>query len=262
MRFVSIASGSSGNCTLVTGENTAVLIDAGISCKRITDSLHGLNMDPRDLSAVFITHEHSDHINGLKTMAKKYGIPVYATAATIGRIKGDGHVDASLCNSIKPDTDIVMGDLTVHPFRITHDAVDPVGYRIEHGDKKVAVATDLGNFTEYTVSNLKNLDAVLLEANHDIRMLELGPYPYQLKRRILSDYGHLCNERSGQLLSEVLHDKLKACMLGHLSKENNYPDLALMAVKCEVDQADNEYRSGDFDIFVAERDNVSRIIEV
>ena len=139
---------------------------------------------------------------------------------------------------------------------------EPSGYRIEQGGKSVAVATDLGKYDDYTVKNLKNLDAILLEANHDIHMLEVGGYPYYLKQRILGDRGHLSNELSGQLLCDILHDNLKHIMLGHLSKENNYARLAYETVKLEVTLADNEYKGEDLNMFVASRESVSDIINV
>ena len=141
-------------------------------------------------------------------------------------------------------------------------AADPVAYRIGDGEKTVAVATDMGSYTPYITQHLMNLDAMLLESNHDIRMLEMGPYPYYLKQRILGDKGHLCNESAGRLLSDVLHDNLKHVLLGHISKENNYPDLAYEAVRVEINLADNPYRASDFDIQVAGRDTMSEVLYV
>lgn len=263
MRLVSIASGSSGNCTYIGGEQSHILVDAGVSCKRIKEGIEALDVKPEELSGIFITHEHSDHIQGLKVFSKKFHIPIYSTAATLEQIKKMGMVeDESLLNPIEADRKLIVGDLTVTAFHNTHDAADPVGYRVENGIRKCAVATDLGNYSEYTVQNLMGLDAILMEANHDLNMLELGPYPYALKRRIMSDYGHLSNERCGQLLTDILHDGLKHILLGHLSKENNYPQLALLSVKNEVDLAPNDFHSTDFDICVAERDRLTKTIEL
>ena len=163
---------------------------------------------------------------------------------------------------IHTDEPFTLGDIDIHPFEISHDANEPAGYRLECGAKSVAVATDLGKYDSYTVKNLQNLDAVLLEANHDIHMLEVGGYPYYLKQRILGDRGHLSNELSGQLLCDILHDNLKHIMLGHLSRENNYAKLAYETVKLEVTLADNEYKGENLDMFVASRDSVSEIITV
>ena len=209
--------------------------------------------------------EHSDHIQGLGVFSRKYEVPVYATPGTIEGIRGCsslGRIPEGLLHPIHTDSPFILGDVTVNPFAISHDANEPSGYRLECRGKSVAVATDLGKYDEYTVEHLTNLDAVLLEANHDIHMLEVGGYPYYLKQRILGDKGHLSNELSGRLLCDILHDNLKHIVLGHLSKENNYARLAYETVKLEVTLADNDYRGDELDMFVAERDTVSDIITV
>ena len=165
-----------------------------------------------------------------------------------------------LYHPIHTDEPFTLGDIDIHPFEISHDANEPAGYRLECGAKSVAVATDLGKYDSYTVKNLQNLDAVLLEANHDIHMLETGVYPYPLKRRIMGNRGHLSNERSGQLLCELLHDKFGTVVLGHLSKENNYEELAYEAVRLEVTMGDNPYKADDFPMYVAKRNAVSPVI--
>ena len=171
-----------------------------------------------------------------------------------------GVFDTSLLSPIEPDVDFQIGDLTVKPFKIDHDAVDPVAYRVESGSKAVAVATDMGHFDQYTIDHLQKLDALLLESNHDVRMLETGPYPYYLKRRILGDHGHLSNENAGRLLNNILHDNLKKIFLGHLSKENNYAELAYETVRLEIDEGDCPYGASDFSISVASRDKMSEVI--
>jgi phosphoribosyl 1,2-cyclic phosphodiesterase len=153
-----------------------------------------------------------------------------------------------------------IGDLSVKPFSISHDANEPTGFRIEGEDKAVAVATDLGIYNDYIVENLKNLDAVLLEANHDVHMVEVGPYPYPLKRRVLGEYGHLSNELSGRLLCSILHDKMKHIVLGHLSKENNFPELAYETVKLEVTMSNAPFAGNDIPLMVADRDKMSKIL--
>ena len=156
----------------------------------------------------------------------------------------------------------MLGDIEIDPFRISHDANEPSGYRLENGGKAVAVATDLGKYDAYIVDKLTNLDAVLLEANHDVHMLEVGSYPYYLKQRILGDRGHLSNELSGKLLCDILCDGLKKIVLGHLSKENNYTKLAYETVKLEVTLGDNAYNGADLDMTVASRDHISEILEI
>lgn len=261
MELCSIASGSSGNCICAGSENCHILIDAGISGKRIEAGLNSIDLKTADMQGILITHEHIDHIAGIGVLARKYGIPMYATAGTIEAVlktKSIGKVDAYLFHPVTPGVDFVIGDLTIEPISISHDAADPVAYKIKQPGKSAAVMTDLGTYDDRIVEKLKNLDVLLLEANHDVRMLQAGSYPYHLKRRILGDRGHLSNELSGQLLSEVLHDDFKAIFLGHLSKENNYPELAYETVRLEVTLGDNPYRGEDFPIYVANRDDVSQ----
>lgn len=265
MRFASIASGSSGNCIYMGSDNTHVLIDVGISGKRIEEGLRQLELTGDDIDAILITHEHVDHIGGLGVISRKYNIPVYATRDTLDAIKSYdklGKIEYDIFHPIAPDVEWGIKDLKIKAFSTSHDAADSVAYTVMQGKKKCAVATDMGNFTDYTVGNLKGCDVVLLEANHDVRMLQVGPYPYQLKQRILSDSGHLSNETSGRLLSQILHDNMGHIILGHLSKENNMPELAYETVRLEIDMADNEYRASDFDISVAKRDCISQIINV
>lgn len=265
MRLCSIASGSSGNCIYAGSGNTHLLVDTGISKKKIEEGLKVLDVKGEELDGILITHEHSDHIQGLGVFSRKYEIPIYATKGTIEGIrsyKSLGVMPEGLLHVIKTDQDFVLGDITVHPFAISHDAKEPCGYRMNCQGRSAAVATDLGTYDSYIVENLKGLDAVLLEANHDIHMLEAGPYPYPLKRRVMGDKGHLSNELSGRLLCDILHDGLKSVMLGHLSKENNYAELAYETVKLEVTFGDNPYRGEDIPLQVARRDRISDIVMV
>ncbi len=265
MRFVSIASGSSGNCIYAGTDRTHVLIDAGISTKRIEKGLWEVGVKPSELSAICITHEHSDHVQGLGVLSKRYQVPIYGTEKTlkaVRKMKYLGEYPEELFHPVMPDVDFAVGDMVVKPFHIDHDAADPVAYRIQHEGKSIAVATDLGHFDQYTINHLLDLDAVLLESNHDIRMLEAGPYPYYLKRRIMGDFGHLSNENAGRLLNCILNDKLKHILLGHLSKENNLPELAYETVRLELDMGECPYQASDFHIAVAGRDEMSEILTV
>lgn len=265
MEMCSIASGSSGNCIYVGSGSTSLLIDAGISGKRIEAGLNTIGRTGKEMDGVFITHEHSDHIRGLGVLARKCGLPIYATRETYEAILNCpslGKIPEGLFREVRPDQAVQIGDLTVEPFSVSHDAANPVGYRIDHEKQSVAVATDLGAYTSYTVEHLRNLDVLLLEANHDTHMLEAGAYPYYLKRRILGERGHLSNETAGQLLCQILHDNMKQILLGHLSRENNYPALAYETVCAEVTMGDNPYKSGDFHISVAKRDTVGELIEI
>lgn len=257
MKFCSIASGSSGNCIYAGSADTSVLIDAGISGKRIEQGLNGMDLTTSDVNGILVTHEHSDHIKGLGVLARRYGIPIYATKGTIEAIRGMtavGKIPEGILHVVEADKPFSIGDLSVEPFAISHDAAEPVGYRIAHNGKSAAVATDMGCYNDYIVGRLSGLDVLLLESNHDVRMLEAGRYPYYLKRRILGEKGHLSNETAGQLLCRVLHDGIREIFLGHLSRENNYEALAFETVCDEVTLGDNPYRSSDFRISIAHRD--------
>jgi len=263
MRMCSIASGSSGNCIYVGSDNTHLLVDTGISKKRIEEGLKELDVKGEELDGILVTHEHSDHIQGLGVFSRKYGVPIYATKGTLEGIQASsslGKMPEGLYHPIVIDEKFNIGDITVDPFRISHDARQPSGYRMECGGKAAAVATDLGMYDDYIVNKLTGLDAVLLEANHDVHMLEVGGYPYPLKRRILGEKGHLSNELSGMLLCDILHDNLKHIVLGHLSKENNYARLAYETVKLEVTLGDNPYKGEELNMRVANRDSVSDIL--
>ena len=265
MRLCSIASGSSGNCVYVGSDATHLLLDVGISAKRTEAGLKELGLKMGDIDGIFITHEHADHINGLGVLARKYGVPIYGTKGTIDAIsqtRSLGEVDNTLFRYIKADEKCTVKDVSVYPIRTSHDAAEPVAYRISYDGRKIAVITDLGCYNDYTVECLKDLDVLYLEANHDVHMLQAGPYPYYLKQRILGEKGHLSNESAGKLLSRLLHDNMKAVMLGHLSKENNLPELAYESVRVEVTMSDTPYNGGDFPMYVAKRSEVSQMIEI
>ena len=265
MRLCSIASGSSGNCIYVGSEQTHLLIDTGISKKRIDEGLSELGIKGEELSAILVTHEHSDHIQGLGAFSRKYGIPIYATRGTIAGIKDCknlGKLADELFHEVMIDQLFSIGDIKVKPFAISHDANEPSGFRMENDSKAVAIATDLGEYDDYIVENLKNLNAIVLEANHDVHMVEVGPYPYYLKQRVLSKRGHLSNELTGRLLCNILHDKLKYIMLGHLSMENNYDELARETVKLEVTMGNTPFKGEDLPLMVANRDTMSSILDV
>lgn len=249
MKLYSIASGSSGNSIFVgSGEaNRGILIDAGISRKRIEEGLALENIPFENIEGIFITHEHSDHISGLGPVLRKYKIPVYASEGTIAYILQSGKcgkVEEDLFQCVKPDVPVFVCGMEVMPFSISHDAAEPVCYTIKSSDGKVAAATDMGEYTEYTLSHLQDCDGILLEANHDINMLQAGSYPYRLKLRILGKEGHLSNDACGRMLRRLIHYKLRHILLGHLSKENNYPELAYETVKYELEQ-ETEAEFGD-----------------
>lgn len=265
MKMMTIASGSSGNSTYVGSENTGILIDVGISKKKIKDALTDVDLSFDGITGIVITHEHIDHIRSLGVISRAYGIPIYATEATIEEIKYTtslGTLDYGLFHSITPDTPFGIGDITLTAHSTWHDAADPVCYSLTNGNKKIAVATDMGGFDDYMVQALQDADALLVEANHDIRMLQVGSYPYSTKQRILSSYGHLCNEAGGKLIRKVLNDHIKTIFLGHLSKENNLPELAYAAVAAELEGNPYTKDVRDFHLQVASRDTHSVLLDI
>ena len=264
MELCSIASGSSGNCICVGSDECHVLVDAGISGKRIEQGLNSIDLKTEEMQGILITHEHIDHIAGLGVLARRYGIPMYATAGTIDAIlhtKSVGKIDETLFHEIEPDVDFTIGDLTIEPIGISHDAASPVAYKIKQPGKSMAVMTDLGVYNDRIIEKLQKLDVLLLEANHDVHMLQVGSYPYPLKQRILGERGHLSNEHCGQLLGKILHDDFKTVFLGHLSLENNYPELAYETVRLEVTLGDNPYKGDDFPMYVAKREEPSQMVQ-
>ena len=265
MKLCSIASSSSGNCIYVGSDDTHILVDTGISRKKIEEGLEELGISGEDLQGILITHEHTDHIQGLGVFSRRYEIPIYATRGTIAGIqecKTLGKLPEGLLHEVPVDEFFAIGDLRIKPFAISHDANEPSGYRIECQEKAIAVATDLGLYDEYIVTNLQKLDALVLEANHDVHMVEVGPYPYHLKQRVLGSRGHLSNELSGRLLCDILHENLKYIVLGHLSKDNNYAELALATVQLEVTMGNNPYKGEELPLMVANRDMISKILQV
>ena len=264
MQLYSIASGSSGNCIYLGEEDGGILIDAGISRKRIVTGLErkGLSLD--DIKAIFITHEHSDHISGLGPVMRKNPIPVYATADTVSAIwekTNMNNISPELFHSIRPEEEIEAGEMLVRPFSISHDAVDPVCYTVEKQGKRAAVATDMGCFDDTIIRVLGQCDSVLIEANHDINMLQVGPYPYSLKMRILGNKGHLSNTSCADLIKEILHKDLKHLVLGHLSRENNFPQLAYRTVLDELEKTET-WGTLDTRLMVASRDDPTELLKI
>ena len=229
MKLSVFASGSSGNCLLLTDKQTNILIDAGLSMRRIQDQLcrHGLSW--REVDGVLITHEHSDHICGLETILKKTSVPVYAPHTVANRLRGRYPALDGVLRIIPVGEPFPVGGLMATAFHTPHDTDESVGYRVE-GGAVFALATDMGCVTEEIRRGLRGADAVLIEANHDLRMLRDGPYPFPLKRRILSDHGHLSNDDCALLAAELVRGGTRKLILGHLSRENNRPELALDTV--------------------------------
>lgn len=260
MIFCSLYSGSSGNSIFVSSKDANILIDAGLPGKHIDKALKDINVDPSVIDGILITHEHSDHIKGVGVLSRKYDIPIFANALTwesmsqcIGKIKEH---NVKLIENNK----IILKDMKIDAFNISHDAASPSGYSISDGNKKACIATDLGYFSPEVKNALMDADVVLLESNHDVEMLKFGPYPYPLKRRILSDTGHLSNDACGHAIVELLSKSHKTIVLGHLSKTNNYPDLAYATV-VNILKDNGVDLSKDINLSLAKRDMPSSYID-
>lgn len=203
MEVCTLASGSSGNSLLICCGSTYVLLDAGISARRITSALKALGADPTRLSAVLVTHEHTDHVSGLATLTKQLGVPVYATAPTLDRLERKVPALARLGRALEAGTGFQLGELWVESFSTPHDAAGSVGYAVTGGGARMALATDLGHLTPQVWDAARGADLLVCETNHDEDWVRSGPYPYALKQRILGDFGHLSNEAGAELAGRL-----------------------------------------------------------
>ncbi len=259
-----IASGSSGNCIYIGTDKHKILVDAGISGKRITAGLEQIGVQPDEIQGVFITHEHSDHIKGAGIISRKYNWPIYATKATWDVMLEENKIGKILPHNIKivdSGKGMNFSGLEIMPYSIYHDAADPVGYTFSYEKKKMSIATDLGHVDQKIINALKDSHLILLESNHDVGMLQAGGYPYYLKQRILGENGHLSNELAAKALLGVYNENLEHAILGHLSRENNFPDLAYITTKNELQNNGIEIGK-DIKVSVANRDIVSEIYKV
>ncbi|MBN1157946.1 MAG: MBL fold metallo-hydrolase [Bacteroidales bacterium] len=225
IELCALASGSNGNCYYIGNRHEAVLIDAGISAKRIISRMHQKNLDPAKIIAVFISHEHSDHTSGTRVLSKKLKIPFYLTAKTYAAMYSAHRPDAP--RFFVPGARVNAGSFIIHTFPKNHDAVEPCSFRIEYSGIHTGVFTDIGSFSEQVVLHLNKCHAVFLETNYDERMLQEGTYPWPLKKRIASEQGHLSNDQAFELLASHSGCQLKTVFLSHLSAENNTPDVAM-----------------------------------
>ena len=226
MNIKVFASGSGGNCMLLSDQDTHILIDAGISMRRVLSSLRAAGLDIQEISGVLITHEHSDHVSGLKMLLKYYALPLYAPHTVAARLGGFCPAALEHMRVIPTGEDFQIGGLTVRAFHTPHDTDESVGYRVE-GEGVFALATDMGHVTDEVLEGLCGADTVLIESNHDPELLAAGPYPVSLKRRILSDHGHLSNPDCAALAERLVESGTRTVILGHLSRENNRPELAM-----------------------------------
>lgn len=230
-KFCSLYSGSSGNSLFLETSDTRILIDTGESAKKIDEALSSLNVGINSLDAILVTHEHSDHIKSLGTISKKYHIPVYATAKTWDAMPEQSAKIADENKiSFKSNEDFEIKELKISPFSIPHDAADPCGFIITKNNTKISIATDIGHMTSSIAHKLEESSFILLESNYDPEILKYSKYPYLLKERIAGPNGHLPNHEAGKTISFLSKSGLKNVMLGHLSKENNFPELAYKTV--------------------------------
>jgi len=257
MQIAVLASGSSGNALLVSAEDTHVLVDAGVSARRIARELDAVGVSPSDIRAVLVTHEHGDHVAGLGPFARRHHVPVYATPGTHSSIARllNGTEEAE---AIEAGTTFSLGGVAVSPFAVSHDCADPVGYSFDDGESRLVVATDLGVVGRNVRDHLSRADCVVLESNHDERMLLDGPYPWHLKRRILSNVGHLSNEAAAAEIELLCGGGVSTLVLAHISSENNRPELAVETVGRVLE----ERGCSDIEVIAAGRDRVTGPVEV
>ncbi|HEY3175322.1 MAG TPA: MBL fold metallo-hydrolase [Candidatus Polarisedimenticolia bacterium] len=254
--MVVLASGSSGNCTLVEGSRGRVLIDCGLSARAAAARLRQVGCEPRSIDAVVVTHEHADHVSGAPMFSRRFGAAIFTSAATAAAA-GIAADEVAGLFPMEAGHPIEVGDLTVSPFSVPHDAADNVGLVVECSGTRLGYATDLGHLTALVIERLRECDFLVTEANHDARMLKDGPYPWSVKQRILSRHGHLSNEEMVALVSLVAAPRTRRIFLAHLSETNNRPDLAVAACRRGLQAAG---RSG-VEIEVARQREVSEVVE-
>lgn len=239
MKLYTIASGSSGNCVCINDGDTCILVDAGITAKRIEAGLNAVGAGLPDLDAILVTHEHIDHVRGIEVIAKKHAVPIYGTKETLSEIaKSARNADEiqKMFHYIEPGEVFGINDVEVNTFSISHDAGNPIGYTFVSHGHKIGMATDLGCYNEQIIEKLTGADILYLEANYDLNMLMAGGYPYRLKLRIAGEHGHLSNDMSAELVVRLLHERLKHVVIAHMSKENNYAELAYETIRQAVQQ--------------------------
>lgn len=247
-----LASGSTGNSTFIETEKGSVLVDVGLSCKKTDETLNQIGKSLQDVNAIFITHEHVDHIKGLKVIAKKYDIPIYANAKTWNAIeRKDIIIKTEQKFHFNPLEEKEIAGLNVQSFNVSHDAIDPQFYTFSQNNKKISLITDTGYVSDTMKGIIKESDVFLFESNHDVDMLRMGRYPWNTKQRILSDVGHVSNEDAAHAMKDVITSNTKRIYLGHLSLDNNIKELARMSVEQILNQYDIDTHN---DIMICDTD--------
>lgn len=261
MYIAPLFSGSSGNCTLIGAETGLFMVDAGKSSRSVAAALSLAGEKPEDIAAIFITHEHADHIAGVGVLCRRYGIPVYANAPTWQAMEPlIGEVPPKCVRVFESGRDFFIGGVSVLPFCTPHDSAESVGYSFLSGGKKITVMTDIGHMDSRLISCAAGSDILLIEANHDEELVSSCSYPYPVKRRILSDTGHLSNACCGRALCELYSSGVRRAILGHLSRDNNFESLALETVRSELLRED--IPESEFALAVAHRDRITGRFEV
>ena len=268
LRFYSFSSSSSGNCYLVKSENTALLVDAGISGKKIIESLCETETPLEDIKGVLITHEHVDHVKSVRVLSKKLcQADIYANLETWSKMPAD--ISEEKIKIFKTEDSFEIGDIKIKPFRISHDASEPVGFTFICEEKQLSIVTDTGYITEEIYKEVKGADLLVLESNHDESMLKMGKYPWNVKQRILGPQGHLSNESAGECISSIMTERKASeeecrplqVLLAHLSSENNFPQLAYHTVK-NVLEASEHYLGEMLSIEILMKNQVSKLYEI
>lgn len=240
LKFCSLYSGSSGNSFFIQSDNSNILVDAGVSCKKIVDALASINIGIENIDAILVTHEHIDHTQSIGTISKKYDIPVFANKKTwLAMPAQKEKILEKNTYYFKNNEEFKFKDLKIFPFSIPHDAANPCGFNIYNQDTKISIATDIGHMDNSVLDNLKNSKFILLESNYEPEVLKCSPYPYRLKERIASPIGHLSNIDAGKTINFLANHGLENVMLGHLSKENNFPELAYKSVLEQIENCEN-----------------------
>ena len=262
LKILPLFSSSKGNCTYIESGTTALLVDIGISCKRLVNSFDENKINPNSIEAILVTHEHSDHTKGIGVFSKKYNVPVFANSKTWEAISKE-QVDKISDENRKTfniEESFNIGELKVFPFGIPHDAADPCGFNLYQDTSKISIATDLGHMTPSIFKHLEKSSFILLESNYEPEVLKFSKYPYILKKRIDGPNGHLSNIIAGKTISKLIPLGLNTAMLGHLSKENNFPELAYKTVMEELEK--EKVSASDISLSVASRSAPSTLIRV